>query len=101
MDTIPFHWDTPDAPDGLLGQVRRPGECHENWVCAEYSFVAYSFAESCFATYANQQYGFVICYLYLLILGQLFHTFPFKVNEGTAAEINQEATEKGPHNLRI
>ena len=31
MDTIPFHWDTPDAPQCLLGQVCRPGECHGNF----------------------------------------------------------------------
>ena len=35
MDTIPFHWDTPDALQCLLGQVRRPGECHEDLLCSK------------------------------------------------------------------
>ena len=36
VDTIPFHWDTPGALHGLLGQVRRPDECHEDLVCRLY-----------------------------------------------------------------
>ena len=33
MDTFPFHWDTLDAPQCLLGQACRPGECHEDLFC--------------------------------------------------------------------
>ena len=35
MDTIPFHWDTPDAPQYLRMACLCPGECHEGWLCSK------------------------------------------------------------------
>ena len=32
MDTIPFHGDTPDAPQRLRMACLCPDECHEDWV---------------------------------------------------------------------
>ena len=36
MDTIPFHWDTPDAPQCLRMACLCPDECHEDLVCRLY-----------------------------------------------------------------
>ena len=36
MDTIPFHWDTPDAPQCLRMTCLYPDECHEDLVCRLY-----------------------------------------------------------------
>ena len=33
MDTIPFHWDTLDAPQCLRMTCLCPDECHEGWIC--------------------------------------------------------------------
>ena len=39
MDTIPFHWDTLDALQGLRMACLCPNECHETGTFAEYGFV--------------------------------------------------------------
>ena len=36
MDTIPFHWDTLDAPQCLRMACLCPDECHEDLVCRLY-----------------------------------------------------------------
>ena len=36
MDTIPFHWDTLDAPQCLRMTCLCPDECHEDLVCRLY-----------------------------------------------------------------
>ena len=35
MDTIPFHWDTPDALQCLRMACLCPDECHESWLCSK------------------------------------------------------------------
>ena len=35
MDTIPFHWDTPDALQCPRMACLCPDECHEGWLCSK------------------------------------------------------------------
>ena len=55
----------------------------------------------CRIRFAVYVYGSVaLCFNYLL-LSVLLQLFPINANDNTAAGIEHEATEKGPHNLRI
>ena len=52
MDTIPFHWDTLDAPQCLRMTCLCPDECHEGWLCRK-----------------------LLCFKYLLVTGSAAYHF--------------------------
>ena len=52
MDTIPFHWDTLDAPQCLRMACLCPDECHEGWLCRK-----------------------LLCFKYLLVTGSAAYLF--------------------------
>ena len=52
MDTFPFHWDTPDAPQCLRMICLCPDECHEGWICRK-----------------------LLCFKYLLVTGSAAYLF--------------------------
>ena len=52
MDTIPFHWDTPDALQCPRMACLCPDECHEGWLCSK-----------------------LLCFIYLLATGSAAYHF--------------------------
>ena len=70
MDTIPFHWDTPDALQCLRMACLCPDECHESWLCSKIFSL-----HTCWQPVPQR-------------------IISANVDHGTAAGINAEATEK-------
>ena len=52
MDTIPFHWDTPDVLQCPRMARLCPDECHEGWLCSK-----------------------LLCFIYLLATGSAAYHF--------------------------
>ena len=55
MDTIPFHWDTPDAPQCLRMACLCPNECHEGWLCRKLLCFTYLLATGSAAYHFSQR----------------------------------------------
>ena len=55
MDTIPFHWDTLDAPQCLRMTCLCPDECHEGWLCRKLLCFKYLLATGSAAYHFRQR----------------------------------------------
>ena len=55
MDTIPFHWDTLDAPQCLRMTCLCPDECHEGWLCRKLLCFTYLLATGSGAYHFRQR----------------------------------------------
>ena len=55
MDTIPFHWDTLDAPQCLRMTCLCPDECHEGWICRKLLCFTYLLATGSGAYHFRQR----------------------------------------------
>ena len=55
MDTIPFHWDTLDAPQCLRMACLCPDECHEGWLCSKLLCFTYLLATGSAAYHFSQR----------------------------------------------
>ena len=116
MNTIPFHWDTLDAPQCPRMACLCPDECHEgrglsylilnNLFCRIWTSWHVLVQNPALLPVFLHKLAFIIDFPAVRFCDMLLHVwscgvFACYINDGTAAGINREATEKGPHNLRI